>query len=469
MMRAAAIEIVRRLQRAGFDAYFVGGCVRDQLLGKDPQDYDIATSARPARIESLFSRTIPVGRKFGVILVLQKEHRFQVATFRAEAEYRNGRHPGRVTFADAMADARRRDFTVNGLFFDPIHNRLLDWVGGEADLRAKILRTIGDPDERFAEDHLRLLRAVRFGVQLGFEIEPATLAALKANAQKIAGVSAERIREELVKVFRPPHAARGLGLLRESGLLARVLPEIAATIDCEQSPEYHPEGTVFDHLLLMLERLPPDAAPSLPWAVLLHDVAKPVTTSRDPQTGSIHFYGHEKVGALMARDILQRLRFPRRQIDEIVACVRQHMQFKDVREMRKATLRRLLLRPTFPLELELHRLDCLGSHARLDHYYFLLDQAGLLEREPAIRPPLLTGRDLLALGMDPGPGMGRLLAEVREKQLEDELKTAAQAKAWAKQRILAAGVKATRRGRNRSPSAARSAPSPRGRKVDSKE
>ena len=434
-MRQTATGIVRRLQAAHFQAFWVGGCVRDFLLGREPGDYDIVTSALPEQIEKLFKRTIAVGRKFGVILVVEDAHQFQVATFRAEADYRDGRHPERVTFGDAMADARRRDFTVNGLFFDPVRKKLRDWVGGEADLRAKIIRTIGSPAERFAEDHLRLLRAVRLAAQLDFQIEAETFAALVAYAPKIKSISAERIREELVKLFSPPHASRGLDLLRQSGLLEQVLPEIAATIDCHQSPDFHPEGNVFKHLVLMLKHLPPGSDPALPWAVLLHDVAKPVTASSDPESGSIHFYGHEKIGAEMAAEILERLRFPRRQIDAIVQAVRCHMQFKDAPQMRKATLRRLLLRPTFPLELELHRLDCLGSHGRLDVHDFLREQAKQLEQQPQIRPPLLKGGDLIALGMKPGPEMGALLGEIREKQLQDELKTRAAAKKWAKKRI----------------------------------
>ena len=433
-----ALDIVRRLQRAGFPAFWVGGCVRDFLLGREPIDYDIATSALPEQVERLFQRTIPVGRKFGVMVVLKGGRQFQVATFRAEADYQDGRHPEQVAFGDAKADARRRDFTVNGLFYDPVRKESHDWVGGEADLRARIIRTIGAPEERFAEDHLRLLRAVRFAAQLDFSIEAGTLAAVKANAAKIKAISAERVREELLKLFRPPHASRGLDLLRESGLLAQVLPEIAATVACEQSPDFHPEGTVFNHLRLMLQHLPPDADPSLPWAVLLHDVAKPVTASTDPKTGSRHFYGHEKIGADMAAEILDRLRFPRRQIDEIVQAVRSHMQFKDALEMRKSTLRRLLMRPTFPLELALHRLDCLGSHGRLDVYDFLVAQGRELETQPQIRPPLLKGDDLIALGMQPGPALGALLAEIREQQLQDELKTRAEARKWAKERIAGA-------------------------------
>jgi poly(A) polymerase len=429
------MNIVRRLQATGFAAFWVGGCVRDFLLKREPQDYDIATDARPEQIEKLFKRTIAVGRKFGVMIVVEDRHQFQVATFRAEADYKDGRRPTKVVFSSAEADAQRRDFTVNGLFYDPVAEKLHDWVGGEKDLRAKIIRTIGSPDERFAEDHLRLLRTVRFAAQLNFEIEPQTFAALKANASKIKNISAERIRDELIKLFSPPHAARGLVLLRDSGLLEPILPELAATILCEQSPDYHPEGSVFEHTRLMLEKLPPIAPESLTWAVILHDIGKPVTAERDSQTGAIHFYEHEKIGAAMAEKILQRLRFPKKQIGEIVACVRQHMQFKDVKQMRKATLRRLLMRETFPLELELHRLDCLGSHGQFDLYEFLLAQAEELKKKPAIRPPLLTGDDLIKLGMKPGPAMGALLAEIREKQLQDELKTPRQARAWVKKQI----------------------------------
>jgi len=433
--REIATKIIQQLQAAGFAAFWVGGCVRDFLLGREPQDFDIATDARPEQVEKLFRKTIPVGRKFGVMIVVEGKQQFQVATFRAEADYQDGRRPEKVVFASAEADALRRDFTVNGLFYDPLTEKIHDWVGGEKDLRAKIIRTIGTPEERFAEDHLRLLRAVRFAAQLGFEIEPQTFAAVKSLAPKIKLISAERVRDELLKLLRPPHGARGLVLLRESGLLEQILPELAATISCEQSPDFHPEGTVFEHIKLMLGKLPADSNELLPWAVLFHDVAKPLTAERDAETGAIHFYGHEKVGAEMARAILNRLRFPKKQIDEIVTCVLHHMQFKDVKQMRKATLRRLLLRETFPLELELHRLDCLGSHGDLELYDFLIQQAEELKKKPAIRPPLLTGDDLIKLGMKPGPAMGALLNEIREKQLADELTTKRQAKAWVKKQI----------------------------------
>ena len=442
--KVAARQIVERLQGAGFAAFWVGGCVRDFLLGRDPLDFDIATDAKPDKVEELFPKTIPVGRQFGVVVVVENGHQFQVATFRAEADYRDGRRPEKVVFANAEADASRRDFTVNGLFYDPVTGKTHDWVGGEKDLREKIIRTIGSPAERFGEDHLRMLRAVRFAARLNFEIEPATLAAIRALAPKIKTISAERIRDELIKLFTPPEAeggsfsaaARGLTLLRESGLLEQVLPEFSATITCEQSPDFHPEGSVFNHVRLMLEKLPMGANESLPWAVLLHDVAKPVTAERNAETGKIHFYGHEKIGADMSEKILRRLRFPKKQIDEIATCVRNHMQFKDVKQMRKATLRRMLMRETFPLELELHRLDCLGSSGDLEHYNFLVVEAEALKQKPEIHPPLLTGNDLMTLGVPQGERIGQLLHEVREKQLADELQTSEQAREWVRRTLL---------------------------------
>ncbi len=433
--RKLATDIVRRLQAGGFSAFWVGGCVRDFLLGREPGDFDIATSARPDDIEKLFLHTVPVGRKFGVVIVVFEGQQFQIATFRAEADYFDGRRPETVVFADAQADARRRDFTANGIFFDPITRQSHDWVGGKDDLRAKMIRTIGSPEGRFGEDHLRLLRAVRFAAQLGFEIEPATFAAIQIHSAKIKLISAERVRDELIKLFQFPHAERGLKLLHASGLLEHILPEIAATVTCEQSPDYHPEGSVFNHLCLMLQQLPPDAHPSLSWAVLLHDVAKPLTAARDANTGSIHFYEHEKIGATMAVEILERLRFPRKQIEEIADAVRHHMQFKDALKMRKATLRRMLMRETFPLELQLHRLDCLGSNGKLETHNFLVAQSAELARQPEIRPPLLTGNDLIALGIKPGKEMGALLNEIRERQLQDELTAPDEAREWLKSRL----------------------------------
>jgi poly(A) polymerase len=437
--QAAANEIVAKLQQAGFTAFWVGGCVRDCLIGREPQDFDIATDAKPEQVEKLFKKTIPVGKKFGVIIVVENKQQFQVATFRAEAEYKDGRRPEHVRFANAEADAARRDFTVNGMFYDPLAQRIHDWVGGEKDLRAKIIRTIGRPEERFAEDHLRMLRAVRFAAQLHFQIERTTFAAIQSLAPKIRGISAERIRDELIKLFSPPHAGRGLDLLRESGLLEHILPELAATAHCEQSPDFHPEGNVFNHIRLMLDRMPAGADSLLPWAVLLHDIAKPETARREVGTNRIHFYGHETIGAEMAGEILRRLKFPNQQIAVVCAAVKHHMQFKDVKRMRKATLRRMLLRETFPLELELHRLDSLGSHGDLEHYDFSVAAAEELRHQPEIRPPLITGEDLLALGIPRGKRVGELLHEVRDRQLGDELKTRRAALAWVKKQIRSDG------------------------------
>ena len=431
--RDIVLDLLRRLQEAGHEAYLVGGCVRDELRGMAPQDYDMATSARPEEVEALFPQTHAVGKSFGVILVVEHGHTFEVATFRAESDYTDGRRPNTVTFSDAQTDASRRDFTVNGLFMDPLSDTVHDWVGGQEDLEKRRLRTIGHPTERFNEDHLRLLRAVRLAAQLDFEIDPATFAAVRDMADHITRVSAERIRDELVKLFRPPYAARGLDLLHESGLLAQVLPELLPTVTCEQSPDYHPEGTVYDHIRLMLSKLPAEASVELPWTALLHDIAKPVTQS-ECEEGRIHFYGHEKIGADMAQQILQRLRFPNVEIEAIVQTVRYHMQFKDAPKMRKATLRRMLMRPTFELELEQHRLDCLGSHGLMDIYDFIREQQTVLQEKPLLLEPLISGRDLIELGIEPGPALGQLLDAVRDQQLAETFSTREEALAWAKEK-----------------------------------
>ena len=335
-LKAGALGLTKRLVKAGFEAYWVGGCVRDARLGQAPSDYDIATDATPDEIERLFHKTIPVGKQFGVMMVLEDGHEYQVATFRAEGGYTDGRRPGSVRFTNAREDALRRDFTINGVFYDPLADETHDWVGGRADLEARCIRTIGDPAKRFGEDRLRLLRAVRFAAQLGFEIEPGTFAAVQQNAAAIGEVSAERIRDELLKLFRPPHAACGLDLLHESRLLPEVLPELAATIGCEQLPEYHPEGDVFTHIRLMLSQLPADGDTTLIWSVLMHDIAKPATFTREAE-GRIRFLGHEKVGALMTLEIMNRLRFPKAESAAVRTCVRHHMQLKAAQQLRPAT------------------------------------------------------------------------------------------------------------------------------------
>ena len=431
--REIAIEILKRLQQAGHEAFFVGGCVRDELRGVIPQDYDIATGAHPEQVQALFFKTVGVGKNYGVIIVLQDGWQFEIATFRAEDGYQDGRRPTEVQFSDAKTDASRRDFTVNGLFFDPVADTVHDWVEGQKDLKQGVIRTIGHPEERFAEDHLRLLRAIRFAAQLDYHIEPVTLAAVQAQAALIATISAERVRDELCKLFSPPHAARGLDLLLESGLLEHVLPELVATIDCDQSPDFHPEGSVFNHIRLMLSLMPKDASHLLPWTVLLHDIAKPQTSSVG-EDGRIHFYAHEKIGAEMTENILRRLRFPRADIEAAAQTVCHHMQFKDAKKMRKATLRRMLLRSNFDLELEQHRLDCLGSHGKLDIYDFLCEQKLLLEEKPVLLAPLVNGKDLLDLGIESGPLMGKLLDEITDKQLSEEFSTREEALNWVKEK-----------------------------------
>jgi len=430
-LKAGATGLAKRLAGAGFQAFWVGGCVRDARLGQAPSDYDIATDATPEEVEQLFRKTIPVGKQFGVIMVLEAGHEYQVATFRAEGDYTDGRRPGSVRFTDAREDALRRDFTINGLFYDPLVDELHDWVGGQADLDTRRIRTIGDPAKRFGEDRLRLLRAVRFAAQLGFAIEPETFAAVQQHAVAIRDVSAERIRDELLKLFRPPHAARGLDLLHESRLLPEVLPELAATIGCEQPPEYHPEGDVFTHIRLMLSHLPDDAGTTLIWSVLMHDIAKPVTQSRDE--GRIRFLGHEKTGASMTLEIMNRLRFPKAGSAAVKTCVRHHMQLKDAQQMRRATLRKLFLRPTLPVELALHRLDSLASTGRLENFEFLEAKFAEFQNQPELQKPLVDGADLIALGQAPGAKLGKLLSDIRNRQLAGELTTREQALAWVRE------------------------------------
>lgn len=428
-MESTAKRIVQRLRAAGHEAYFAGGCVRDRLLGREAHDIDVATSAHPEDVQKLFPRTVAVGAQFGVIVVLEEGTEFQVATFRADGVYIDGRRPESVTFCTAEGDALRRDFTVNGLFYDPIGDRVLDFVGGAEDLKSGLIRCIGEPAERFQEDKLRLLRGIRFAATLGFQIDPPTWAALRAQAASISTVSAERIREELVKIFLHPSRVRGFDLLDESGLLEILLPEITAMKGCEQPPEFHPEGDVFVHTRLMLSLLPETVSVPLVFSVLLHDIGKPPTALRD-ETGRIRFNGHESVSAAMTEEIFGRLRFSNALTEATVVAVKNHMAFKDVRNMRVATLKRFLARPTMDDELELHRVDCLGSHGLLDNYEFLLAKRGEFSREPLIPPPLVTGRDLIALGWKPGPFFKRILDAVQVRQLEGTISSRESALEW---------------------------------------
>lgn len=425
--RANACAIARVLRDAGHEALFVGGAVRDRLLGLVPGDWDIATSATPEDGLALFPRAVTVGAQFGVLIVPGEAHDVEIATFRDDGLYVDGRHPREVRYSDAPRDARRRDFTVNALFEDPETGAIHDYVDGRRDLDRRLLRAIGVPGDRFREDHLRMLRAVRLSVQLDFALDPATFEAVRALAPKVADVSAERIRVELVKTLVHGRG-RGLRLLRDAGLLAVVLPEIEALSGVTQPPLYHPEGDVFVHTCLMLDAASPPAGEAphgealvdLLLAVLLHDVGKPPTRSVDPD-GRIRFNGHEALGADMTREILERLRFPRRTIDRVEALVRSHMRFPNLPQMREARLRRFLGDEDFDLHLSLHEADCLASHGDLSLARFCRERLAAYANEPVLPDPLLTGRDLLALGYASGPEIGRMLRAVRDLQLEGDL------------------------------------------------
>jgi poly(A) polymerase len=431
-MRDSAVEVVARLQRAGHVAYFAGGSVRDQLLGREAKDYDIATSALPDQVQKLFPRVTDLtGKSFGVVRVLVGEGTYEVATFRHDGTYVDGRRPVAVRFTTAEEDAQRRDFTINGLFYDPIADRIIDYVGGQADLQARVIRAIGDPAARFAEDHLRLLRAVRFASRLNFRIEGNTWAALVAAAPRIRDISVERIRDELNLIFTTSKPELGLDLLDRSGLLTHVLPDIAALHGVEQPPQYHPEGDVFEHVRLMLTKIP---EPNLPLAlsILLHDVGKKATATID-ESGRIRHSGHETVGADMAERIMTGLRYDNKTIATVREAVQHHMQFKDVPHMRPSTLKRMMARPHFPLELELHRIDCASSHGDLKHYEFLKHQVETMAPEEIEPPRLINGRDLLAMGIPPGKSLGVILEKIYEAQLEGTVQTRAQAIEVARQ------------------------------------
>lgn len=431
-MELTARSLAAKLHKEGYIAYFAGGCVRDMVRAVPPKDFDIATNAPPERVQRIFPHTVAVGAHFGVIVVLQNGMQFEVATFRSDGAYLDGRRPVEVHFSSAEEDAKRRDFTINGMFFDPSRNEVIDFVGGQEDLRGRLVRAIGNPEQRFGEDRLRLLRAVRFATVLEFEIERLTWAALVGSAPRIGEISAERIRDELVKIFLSPQRLRGWDLLDHSGLLGVIIPEVEAMKGCQQPPQFHPEGDVFEHTRLMLGMLPARASLPLAFSVILHDIAKPVTAATDPD-GRIRFNAHDRIGAEMTAQIMERLRFSRAEIEATVEMVRQHMVFKDVPRMRVAKLKRFMARPTFDDELELHRVDCSSSHAMLDNYEFLLRKQKEFADEPIIPPPLITGDDLIALGMKPGPKFGEILEAVETRQLEGELKTREQALCWLKQ------------------------------------
>ena len=416
-----ALSIIERLRQAGFEAYLAGGCVRDRLLGITAQDYDIATNARPEVVQSMLANTIAVGARFGVIVVVVEGDQFEVATFRADAPYIDGRRPSAVRYGTIEEDVRRRDFTIGGMYLDPVSGRVIDLVGGIRDLRAGIIRAIGVVDERFEEDHLRMLRAVRFAARLGFAIDPATWAAIRRSAPSIANIAAERVGEEIVMIMTEGGAARGLDLMLDSGLLSVLMPEVVQMVGCEQPENFHPEGDVYRHTRLMLSMLPCGCDETLAFGTLLHDVAKP--RCRAVVDGKTNFYGHTEQGAAMAGEIMRRLRRSRFVQERVAYLVRYHLRMCMAPRMRPATLKRMLAEEGFPELLELSRLDALGSSSYLGFYHFCRHaKAAMAEHE--IRPPrLIGGDDLIRLGFRPGPKFKQILAEIDDLHLDGLLTT----------------------------------------------
>ncbi len=437
-LRDNATAVVRRLVEAGHQAYWAGGCVRDLVLGREPADYDVATSATPEEVLRLYPDAVTVGAQFGVIRVHSGGVEIEVATFRSDHGTLDGRHPREVRYARTPEeDVRRRDFTINGLLYDPLEEEVLDFVGGRKDLEEGIIRTIGEPAERFAEDRLRLLRAIRFAARFGYRIEEKTWAALYGARAGIEQVSCERVRDELLKMLTEGAARRAFELLDDAGLLEILLPEVARMKGVEQPPEFHPEGDVWVHTLLMLEHLV-QPTPTLALGALLHDVGKPPTFApASGPDGRIRFDRHTEVGAAMAENICARLRLSNRDAERVVALVRHHLRFKDAPQMRASTFKRFISMDGFDEHLELHRLDCVASHGDLGNWQFIKNQIENLPPEEVRPPRLLTGHDLQAMGYRPGPQMGKVLAALEEAQLEGTVKTVEEARAFVQQRFRA--------------------------------
>jgi poly(A) polymerase len=430
--RELANSICETLQRHGYQALLVGGCVRDLLLKRDPADYDVTTDATPEQVATLFPDSLAVGAQFGVMLIPRDGIKVEVATFRSDMGYSDGRHPDSVVYSKTpQEDVQRRDFTINGLLMRYDSGEVLDFVGGQEDLKAGIIRAIGEPERRFKEDKLRMMRAVRFAARFGFDIEPSTFRAIQRHVKEIHQVSPERLREELTKMLTEGAARRAFELLDDTWLLGQVLPEIAAMKGVEQPPQFHPEGDVWIHTRMMLEGLLEDASPTLAWGVLLHDVGKPPTFKPASETGDrIRFDGHVAVGARMAEAICRRLRFSTEDTEQIAALVANHMKFGAVEEMRKATLKRFVRQPRFDEHLALHRLDCLSSHRNLDSFEFV---KRFLEETPPeeVRPErLLGGDELQELGYQPGPQFAEILRSVEDAQLEGLIQTKEEARKY---------------------------------------
>jgi putative nucleotidyltransferase with HDIG domain len=430
--REAAAGIVVRLRAAGHQAYFVGGCVRDLLLGRPPKDFDVATSALPDQVLILFEKTFAVGAHFGVVLVSSGEIVTEVATFRSDGAYSDGRHPDAVRFStSAEEDVKRRDFTINGMMLDPASDAVLDLVGGMQDLNAGVIRAIGDPGQRFTEDKLRMLRGVRFAARFAFVLEPATERAIVRLAPAVNQVSRERVRDELTRMLTEGRARRAFELLDAIGLLVQVLPEVVRLKGVAQPPQYHPEGDVWVHTLLLLEGLAAGCPATLAWAALLHDIGKPATFRVAPDR--IRFDGHVEAGIRIAEEICRRLRFPNHETEQIVSLIANHMRFADVRKMKESTLKRFFRLEHFDQHLALHRLDCLASHGSLELYDFARDRFETLPEEQVRPPLLLSGKDLIEAGYHPGPQFSKMLAMAEDAQLEGSVNTREQALAMIRE------------------------------------
>ncbi len=430
-----ALAIVDRLHEDGHEAYFAGGAVRDLLLGKRIKDIDIATSASPDHVEGLFAQTIPVGKAFGVVVVVMESGNYEVTTFRKESGYEDGRHPGSVEFTDAQTDALRRDFTVNALFVNPEDDGIIDYIQGQKDLEHRLIRTVGPPDQRFEEDKLRLLRALRLACQLDFEIERDTYHQIQQFAPQLTQVSWERIRDELLKILTGPDPSRGLKLLLDSGVLKQIIPEAADMDGVEQPPEFHPEGDVFIHTCLMFE-LAGELTDTLALGILLHDIGKPPTFTIKER---IRFDGHVEQGALMAEDICRKLRISNDTREQVVDLVKNHLRFIHVQEMRESTLKRFLRKDNFDEHLELHCLDCLASHGDLSQYDFCRKKLEELTQEQMRPRPLVRGQDLIDLGLEPGPVFSEILGALEDLQLEGHLTNKEESLDWVREKYVETG------------------------------
>ncbi|HEX9665225.1 MAG TPA: CCA tRNA nucleotidyltransferase [Thermodesulfobacteriota bacterium] len=424
--------IVGQLKSAGFKAFLVGGCVRDIAMGIPPQEYDIATSATPQDVMKIFPSTVPVGVSFGVVLVLEGNNKFEVASFRKEEKYTDGRHPDRVVYStDEKEDVMRRDFTINGMLYEPFEETVIDLIGGLDDIKRRVIKTIGEPDDRFKEDKLRMLRAIRFGAGLDFVIEQDTFLSIKSLAPLISQVSKERIRDEIIKIITQSHPGNGLRLLRESKLLRYILPEVEKMNGVPQPPEFHPEGDVFNHTCIILDKLYEitggDNSPELAMGALLHDIGKPDTYT---VTDRIRFNGHDRIGARMAKNICKDLKFSKKQIEIITSLVKEHLKFKDVFKMREATIKRFLGMSNFDDHFKLHLADCLASHGSTEAYDFIVKKLKDYKKEELKPKPLLNGYDLIDMGYPRGPLYSKILGSLEEAQLEGTVTNREDAKSF---------------------------------------